>query len=320
MVLAALVAVLLPLGVVTTAQGAPGGGGNATSVRFTSIVDADTSLPDTPGTQGLAYVVQGETFDVALAFLDRQGRPAPLSSSSPTLVTVALDGQSLGTTEVQAGAVVATVAAAGILDAARDVRLTAVAATSPRPLSGVSDPFDVLLESVDVTGTTSVGDTTDDGCDPNPGRPVCGDLVPPANGFVGSAYLSLADCVALRTDARDCKQSYVQPLLDFVPAAGSLPPPATLLMKCDKTLCGGGAINKKVLKVTLSSDPDSEFYGVDVTAPACPAKGVVAYDPARPYEEGNRPFCTDYVQSTRDVAGDTILVLVFVVDAKVRFL
>jgi hypothetical protein len=80
--------------------------------------------------------------------------------------------------------------------------------------------------------------------------------------------------------------------------------PATLVVKCDKSLCAGGGINSYHLGVVLVPGTPEQI------APSCPSKGVVG---------ATQSFCVDYVQSTRDNAGDTHLFLLFVEDAKVRF-
>jgi hypothetical protein len=77
--------------------------------------------------------------------------------------------------------------------------------------------------------------------------------------------------------------------------------PATILVRCDKTLCGGGSIQSKRLSYTLSGNDALK------TAAACPAKGTVGAEPA----------CVDYVQSRRDGSGDTFLFLLFSRDARV---
>jgi hypothetical protein len=174
----------------------------------------------------------------------------------------------------------------------------------------------VLIESDTVnTGTrTSTGGEggTVDACTASPANPVCADLLPPtSSGFGAGGQLSRGLCSTTDT----CKNSFIQPLVAFTTTAHD---PATLVMKCDKKLCGVGAIQRQSLTVTLSPDPASAFGG-DLVAPACPEKGVVGYDPGQPYGAGNSPFCVDYVQSTRDNAGDTILYLLFVLDLKARF-
>jgi hypothetical protein len=78
--------------------------------------------------------------------------------------------------------------------------------------------------------------------------------------------------------------------------------PATILMKCDKSLCGSGAIQSK----TLSFSPNGND-GLR-PAPACPAKLTIG---------GDQTACVDYVQSKRDGSGDTYLYLLFTEDARV---
>lgn len=336
-VLAAVVALVVPLTVVGSAQGAPGGGGgkpagggstsggNATAIEFTRILDDGTTLPLTPGSSGLAYVVAGEAFTIALTFVDKQGRPAALSNSDTIRVNVLHGTTPLGYEDVPAGETTAEVDASAIGNPALDVSLTAEAATSPKGISGQSTPFDVLIDSKNLgtnASAVSVGggdQGTDGDCDPTPALPVCGDLL--ANTDFDSTQSVLLSQGCLNQNACASSRTYIQALAKFkdqVPAT-LLPEPATLVMQCDKSVCGGGAIKNEGLKVTLSSDPASEFFETDVIAPACPAKGVVAYTPALPYGPTNRPFCVDYVQSSRDIAGDTLLHLLFVVDAKVRF-
>ena len=82
------------------------------------------------------------------------------------------------------------------------------------------------------------------------------------------------------------------------------PHPFTFIAKCDKSLCAGKGIKSYKLKVSLDA-------GVaPTTSPACTAKGVV---------NAGAEFCTDYVQSTRDGAGDVLLYLLFVRDARIIF-
>ena len=70
--------------------------------------------------------------------------------------------------------------------------------------------------------------------------------------------------------------------------------PATIILKCDKTLCGTGPIQRLTVLFSLSGN-------TPLTAPdACPAKGTMA--------TAGKP-CVDYVQSKRDGSGDTHLFL-----------
>jgi hypothetical protein len=305
-----LVAVLLPV-VAEGAQPAPSA--TATHIRFDSITTPSMPLPDTPGTDGLAFAVAGTPFDVGLTFLDDAGASAPLSWNATVTVTVRLGKTALGSVDVPGGSRTAQVQGLTIAAPAADLTLTASARSR---VTGTSAPFDVLIESdaVNTAERTSTGGDAGavDGCIASLTNPVCADLLPPtSSGFTTGGQLSRGLCS--RNDI--CKNSYIQPLVAF---STSNQDPATLVMKCDKKLCGTGAIQRQVLTVTLSPDPQSAFGG-NLVAPACPAKGVVGYDPGQPYGAGNSPFCVDYVQSTRDNAGDTILYLLFVLDLKARF-
>jgi hypothetical protein len=296
-----LVAALLPF---TAATGAPPSG----SISF-DIADS-TVVPATPGSDGLVYVVADESFAATLTFLDKRGVPAPLSNSDDTTVTLSYGTGGLFTAltpqaTLAAGASVTTTPPLTIPAPATGVVLKATATTKQgTTVSDTSAPFDVLIESIAVTGPTSVGG---DGagvpgdCNPTPERPVCGDLLPPANDFDKPGYLSQG---CNTNDLCEASSTFVQVLSSFKKPSEGRPAPATLLMNCDKTLCGGGGIKKQRLEVTLT--PGS----APVSAEPCPAKGTVG---------AGQKFCVDYVQSTRDVAGDTILYLLFVEDAKVRF-
>ncbi len=305
-----LVAVLLPV-VAEGAQPAPST--TATHIRFDSIGTPSIPLPDTPGTDGLAFVVAGTPFAVGLTFLDDAGAAAPLSANATVTVTVRLGKTALGSVDVPGGSTTAQAQGLTIAAPAADVILTASARSR---VTGTSAPFDVLIESDAVSTdqrTSTGGDgSTVDGCTASVTNPVCADLLPPtSSGFSAGGQLSRGLC----SKSDICKNSYIQPLVAFT---ANNQDPATLVMKCDKKLCGTGAIQRQVLTVTLSPNPQSAFGG-DLLAPACPAKGVVGYDPGQPYGAGNSPFCVDYVQSTRDNAGDTILYLLFVLDLKARF-
>ena len=70
--------------------------------------------------------------------------------------------------------------------------------------------------------------------------------------------------------------------------------PATLVVKCDKSLCGTGAIQGLTVNYSLSGN------GALIDAAPCPAKNTMAA-PGVP--------CVDYVQSKRDGSGDTLLYL-----------
>lgn len=80
--------------------------------------------------------------------------------------------------------------------------------------------------------------------------------------------------------------------------------PALLIVRCSKAQCSGKGISSYTLKVSFAASGPLNL----VSAP-CASKGV-ALDAA-----GNT-FCTDYVQSHRDIAGDALLYFLFTHDMR----
>jgi hypothetical protein len=78
--------------------------------------------------------------------------------------------------------------------------------------------------------------------------------------------------------------------------------PVVFVAKCDKSLCAGKGIKTYTLKV------QTDLGTAPIVSPPCAAKGVV---------DSGKDFCTDYVQSTRDGAGDVLLYVLFAADAKI---
>jgi hypothetical protein len=277
------------------------------------------ALPTTPGTEGLDYAVAGEPFAVTVTSLyddnveDRLApKPTPLSSTSAVKIVLTVPSGVTGNLDprsIPAGQTTVTFPGLQRAAAGSDLVMQAKTQTGSLKVSG-TETFDVLIEDTDIdpeAARTTIGGASVDvyeGCNVTEAKPICADLLPPTGQeFAAGGLLSRGMCVG-----SDCKDSYIQPLVAFTQpttdGTADRADPATLIMKCDKTLCGQGGINKQKLTVELRPADDA------TQAPACPAKGVVDTD---------QLFCVDYVQSTRDNAGDTFLYLLFVVDAKVRF-
>jgi hypothetical protein len=91
----------------------------------------------------------------------------------------------------------------------------------------------------------------------------------------------------------------------FADGGAFLPPfdPATLIVKCDKSLCGTGAIRNVKLNYSLVGNGS-----LDQTPDSCPAKNTLP-DNLKP--------CIDWVQSKRDGSGDTHVYLLFATDLRV---
>lgn len=273
-------------------------------------VGSTVTTPDTRGAPD-DFVVVGGPLSVDVAFtLD--GVPTPISDSRDVTLELSVVGSSFaaGSTTslvVSRGAVGGTFTGVVLAEAANDVVLTVRATAPANVVDGVapadSPVFDVARTFASVDGFDGDAGVTvsQEGvgvpCTLAPDRLTCVDLVLPAiegNGDV--AFFSTGVCGGSVTCAAD------RDLLQVL-AAFSLPKenPATLIVKCAKSLCGNGSIQSNVVKASV------EPRGALTDAAPCSAKGVV--------DEG-LDFCTDYVQSRRDGAGLTYLYLLMREDAR----
>ena len=184
---------------------------------------------------------------------------------------------------------------------------------TPGLLGTSGTPFDVLKTA----GLFNTGNGFNQGiggnnncADATKTAPVCGVLILP-QGATGQAFLSLGSCdsttytgcsgVSVKGVAPGSVVQLLAGLTAYTPSA-----PATVFMRCDKQLCGTGAIHNIRLNFTTSAT--ANLGGA--TLPDCPSKGHALADGGP---------CVDYVQSTRDNAGDTLLYLLFTQDARVSF-
>jgi hypothetical protein len=135
-------------------------------------------------------------------------------------------------------------------------------------------------------------------------EPFCATVILP-NG-AGSIVLGTGPCDdTTYTDCLTKRNSFVLELLANLDNRGySATSPATLILSCDKIYCGNGGIKSNVPHLTSLGNAPLE----DV--PACTAKGV------GPAPDSLVDACVDYVQSTRDNAGDTHLYVLFTRDLR----
>jgi hypothetical protein len=195
--------------------------------------------------------------------------------------------------------------------AVNDVGLIATVTKGPMKgmTTGASERFDVLTAFGTVSGSTNPNDPGftagfggDDGSCGNAvdadGKRVCEVLVLPEKP-ASDVFFSTGLCSA----AYSCntKGALVQTLFADGGAYGQFDP-ATLIVKCDKSLCGTGPIHKVNLYYSLIGNG-----GLDQTPVDCPAKNTLP-DDLQP--------CIDYVQSKRDGSGDTHLYLLFAKDLR----
>jgi hypothetical protein len=284
----------------------------ATHFVVDSISTPSVELPDTPGTEGLVYVVKDTPFDVAVSFRDDAGWLAPLTTArhEHTAVTISVvSGPDQGLTwhrVVYDRATHAVFRGLRLPSAGNGVALK----ISTRYRDGddahmraaTSDAFDVLSKSASVSGTSALtgigsGGATGVACSPTRSEQVCADLLLPNGVAKGDGLLGLGACDAVD----ECGGQSVQALIALRTTRQH---PATLVMKCDKSLCAGGSLRSYRLNVNLRPSD------APALTQACPKKGTVG---------AGQLYCVDYVQSHLANAGDTYLYLLFVEDAKVRF-
>lgn len=133
-------------------------------------------------------------------------------------------------------------------------------------------------------------------------HPMCG-LVQLSAGATGGVGLSLGACpVGQPCSSGALVTQLIANLSDSSNTAlYSRTSPATMTIICDKSICGQAGVTKfTALWAQLATDDLRP-------APACPSKGIIGPD---------QTYCTDYVSSTRDNAGDLHLVVLFLQDVR----
>lgn len=308
-------AAALGLAVVSPAvAGKPSGGSSSLPAPVSIVVDKVTSdftrggeLP--PEALPSVVVKAGGTIRVDVHFEDADGAPAAFKKDTALSATSSVG--SLGPVSGKAlkGSSVATLVTS-VTTAVNRVVLTVGAGSGPSaPTGGATVAFDVLSElrpDVPATSGTSFEEGIGGGkscTTAEPSAPVCG-IVRLPQGAGTNVLLSVGACDKV-PDPDDLYApcyagpsgpggAVVQALFTQPSNEYSTTSPATIIVKCDKTLCGTGAIKRLTVLYSLTgNDP--------LTAPeSCPAKGTMA-QAATP--------CVDYVQSKRDGSGDTHLFL-----------
>lgn len=258
-------------------------------------------------------------FTVQVNFYDSLGNPASFSKDTPLSISTPSGALTSSTGVAPSGADHASIATS-LVTPANQVSVTVLAGSKKTGLTASSSDgsaafkfidgtqipdqrFDVLSELHAPTtigpdgGTTGIGGDSADTCaNATASNPVCGILTLPF-GSTSDVVLSLGACDASYAQCGSAKGAVVQVLANLSDPRYTASSPATLVVKCDKSLCGTGAIQKVHLNFTLSGNGN-----LDQSALACPAKNTLGPDQVP---------CVDYVQSKRDGSGDTHLYLLF---------
>jgi hypothetical protein len=170
---------------------------------------------------------------------------------------------------------------------------------------GTTAPFNVLkvlkqFQSTDPGLATGLGVGNAD-CTQATTESECGTLLL-SHGFSSQAgALSLGAC----TPDLGCTSG--SEVVQFIADLGTNytpTDPALLIIRCSKQQCAGKGISSYTLKVSFSATGR-----LDLVSAPCMSKGVAQ-------DASGNGFCTDYVQSHRDNAGDALLYLLFTHDMR----
>ena len=277
-----------------------------------------TSLSAPAGTPGAAVpyaiVVAGQPFSVEVSFYDSEGQPASFGQDTPLSISTTTGSANLpmpATGTAIAGQTTATLTTT-LSKPANQVRVTVSAPTLKGPkavapgTSSLEQRFDVLSElryeasAVNTPFTAGIGGQAN--CaSATIADPVCGTLMLPNGANSSQVLLSRGLCDTTYADCGSTRGSVLQFLAD-IDGLYTSTSPATMLVRCDKSLCGKRAIAKTGLSYSLLGN------AALAPAPACPAKKTLG---------ATQEVCVDYVQSTRDNAGDSVLYLLLRRDARI---
>ncbi|MDL9981036.1 hypothetical protein [Microbacterium candidum] len=245
----------------------------------------------------------GKPFQLVIA-LWIGSTPASYSTAMTVNLTASTGPGQLSVTQIviPAGATGATVSES-YSAATTSLQVTATTGTKKAPLIATTGAFPVEKnlavfsgQSSSLTGGTAGADGA--GCTTvTPAQPMCGILSLP-KGANGSVALSLGLCPA----GQPCsKGALVTQFIANMDGLYTRTAPAKMTIICDKSLCGQAGVNK------FSAVWSQSATGALAVVQPCPSKGVIG---------ASQNFCTDYVQSTRDNAGDLLLVVLFLNDLR----
>ena len=302
----------------TKAPTSPGGhyvtvtAGTVTSrVDFTVVAGppAVLTIDSVTDESGAGVLTKNSPFDVVVTARDGYGNPTAYTGTV-SLTSSGGAGNSLGqlagTTSVTfSGQATAVAVGTTYTGYGNGVTLTA----SASPLTPGTSSIDVALFATAQNSAPGQNTTVNNAActDATPQVPTCSTLILP-NGANGKITLSQGACNPFLTCLTGSQNQAL--LVDAKanltdPATGkplyTRNSPATVQLRCDKTLCGGGGTNS----FPIAFEPTGS--GTFQIAPACPSKGRIG---------ANQTFCQDFTQNHRDNAGDLVAYVLFLDDLK----
>lgn len=254
------------------------------------------SVPTVLAAAGDAFLVRVSLFDGLSPAAYRSDQAVVLSATgpgtlSPTVATMPA-GVSSQTFTVSYSA------------PSPEVRATATVGKGNKSLSATGDPFRVethlrFLAGEDTSLRSGTAGSDGAGCAVvDRAHPVCGRILLP-QGATGGVALSLGDC----PETAPCRRGglVTQLIADLDPSVYDRTHPATMVLVCDKSLCGSGGLRSVV--PLWSQDATGDLTPV----PSCAAKNVI---------DAGLEYCADYVSSSRDGAGDSLIHVLFFKDVR----
>ena len=295
--IAAAAALLAAVPLVLVSSGAQAVTPQAVALKFTAVADHAS---------GFAGPVKGQPFDVTVTAVDVNG--APVAVNKATAISLSTVSGDLGTLSGTTTGTILKNSATGTISGAvysAYGNAQSFAVSSPQ-LTGTTFTVDVqaLLSFTQTKPNKAARLSTCTAMTAT--QPTCATLLLPNGAISAQTILTEQDCLtAIGFTCRTGSGSVPSLMVDGIANLGSLysvTNPATLIVGCDKTICGNGGVKDFNLLVQLKNDPGATL------AAACPSKGQIS--PTGP------KFCVDYVQSTRDNAGDLFLYLLFADDVR----
>jgi hypothetical protein len=259
--------------------------------------------PD-PSVATPAVLQNGQPFDVTIRVVDSLAPTQPVcfsgrvmlsstdtnfGSTLPAFVTFTGTSAELTTGETISGVI--------YTGYGNDIQLSASASGASAGYKSI----DVYQSAVAAFGS-STAPLSDPNCVVSSSNPVCATLLLP-NGAASTVTLAQGSC----NPYTSCLAPGAPMLVDARADLGGLygkTNPATLVLECDKSLCGQGGVNSYPIWFQ-SSDGNTILPQI----PACPSKGTL----------GDTIACQDFVQNHRDNAGNLIAYVLFDEDAKATF-
>jgi hypothetical protein len=270
-----------------------------------------TPLTDTCPRADRCAIIAGDTFKIPVRVVDRNGDPATVSKDTTIVLEEVSGGGTLtvpgGSEDILRGGSEATFENLTYSESANPVLRVRV--TSGVQLSPDEITVHIAVSAVGRTPPPNEQfDLTDSSCGdgggvPNSTDPTCGHLI--TRGASGPVVMSVGSCDDLGPpdNTNPCRSDTALVVTLFATVQYSQDNPhSTMILSCDKDLCGQTGVPKLPVFFTLENTGPLNT----VAAKECTRKGVL---------NAGQKACVDYVSSMRS-DGDLYLVVLFNVDAR----